>query len=280
MYIYYYVIIGGHFNVCLNPTLDKQGGTKVKQSARAKQLLEIAENNDLVDIWRILNEDRKRFTWRNFTKNGRVSSRLDLWMVSSHLIFDVEGTEIEPSIKTDHSLINISFYLTKTPARGRGFWKFNNSLLADKEYVDMIKCFLEKCHEKFQSVENKTLMWDCIKCEVRGITISYCIKKAKEKRHYETKLRSDFKILEEKIDNNEDVHDMYNTVQRELEEIEEENLRGKIVRSRAQWIEEGEKCSKYFMRLENRNYKTKCITTLLKDDTKISKQSDILAECK
>ena len=74
----------------------------------------------------------------------------------------------------------------------------------------------------------------------------------KEKRHYETKLRSDFKILEEKIDNNEDVHDMYNTVLRELEEIEEENLRGKIVRSRAQWIEEGEKCSKYFMRLENR----------------------------
>ena len=76
-------------------------------------------------------------------------------------------------------------------------------------------------------VENKTLVWDCIKCEIRGITISYCIKKAKEKRHYETKLRSDFKILEEKIDNNEDVHDMYNTVQRELEEIEEDNLRGK-----------------------------------------------------
>ena len=73
---------------------------------------------------------------------------------------------------------------------------------------------------------------------------------------------------------------MYNIVQRELEEIEEENLRGKIVRSHAQWVEEGEKCSKYFMRLENTNYKTKCITTLLKDDTKISKQSDILAECK
>ena len=50
--------------MCLNPTLDKQGGAKVKQSARTKQLLETAENNDLVHIWRILNEDRKRFTWQ------------------------------------------------------------------------------------------------------------------------------------------------------------------------------------------------------------------------
>ena len=65
-----------------------------------------------------------------------------------------------------------------------------------------------------------------------------------------------------------------------LNKFEEEKLRGNIVRSRAQWIEEGEKCSKYFMRLENRNYRTKCITTLLKDEIKISKQPEIIDECK
>ena len=74
--------------------------------------------------------------------------------------------------------------------------------------------------------------------------------------------------------------DTYNTVKKDLEQIEEEKLRGNIVRSRAQWIEEGEKCSKYFMRLENRNYRTKCITSLLKDEIKISKQPEILDECK
>ena len=70
------------------------------------------------------------------------------------------------------------------------------------------------------------------------------------------------------------------THEKDLEQIEEEKLRGNIVRSRAQLIEEGEKCSKYFMNLENRNYRTKCITTLLKDEIKISKQPDILNECK
>ena len=53
-----------------------------------------------------------------------------------------------------------------------------------------------------------------------------------------------------------------------------------IIRSRAQWIEEGEKCSKYFMQLETKNYKTKCMTTLIKDESKITDQKTILKECK
>ena len=55
---------------------------------------------------------------------------------------------------------------------------------------------------------------------------------------------------------------------------------GHLIRSRAQWIEEGEKCTEYFMQLENRNYKTKCITTLSKNDHKITEQTDILEECR
>ena len=62
------IIIGGDFNVCLNPNLDKQGGTKVKQSARAKQIYEIAETNDLLDVWRIINEDKRRFRWQSHKK--------------------------------------------------------------------------------------------------------------------------------------------------------------------------------------------------------------------
>ena len=274
------IIIGGDFNVCLNPNLNKQGGAKVKQSVRAKQIYEIAETNDLIDVWRTFNEDKRRFTWRSFTKNGRVSSRLDFWLISSHLMFDVENTVIEPSVKTDHSLIKINLNLKKTPERGRGFWKINNSLLMDKDYTKLINSLLENCSAKFQNVQNKALVWDCTKCEIRGATIQFAVQKAKEKRQYETNLRAELKVLEDKLDNNEEVMDTYNTVKKDLEQIEEEKLRGNIVRSRAQLIEEGEKSSKYFMNLENRNYRAKCITTLLKDEIKISKQPDILDECK
>ena len=274
------IIIGGDFNVCLNPTLDKQGGIKEKQSLCAKQIETIAENLDLIDIWRALNENTKRFTWRSQTRKGRVSSRLDYWLISSHLCFDIQSTEIEPSIKTDHSLVSMTLALRESPERGRGTWKFNNSLLTDKDYVDRIIAFLETCDTKYISINNRAMMWDVLKCELRGITIEYSINKAREKRKYLNDLNTELKALEIRLDNNEDVKDTYISVRNEVEQIEEEKLRGNMVRSRAQWIEEGEKCSKYFMNLENRNYKTKCITTLGTDENKITDQTLILDECK
>ena len=56
------IIVGGDFNVCLNPDMDKRGGTKLKQSLCAKFIETMSEDLDLIDIWRVLNEDTKRFT--------------------------------------------------------------------------------------------------------------------------------------------------------------------------------------------------------------------------
>ena len=40
----------------------------------------------------------------------------------------------------------------------------------------------------------------------------------------------------------------------ELEALRKQKLQGTIIRSRARWAEFGEKSSKYFLNLENRNY--------------------------
>ena len=108
-HIGYNILVGGDFNVCLNPDMDKRRGTKLKQSFCGKFIETMSEDLDLIDIWRVLNEDTKRFTWRSLTKKGRVSSRLDYWLITSPLLFDTVHTDIEPSIKTDHSLINLTF---------------------------------------------------------------------------------------------------------------------------------------------------------------------------
>jgi hypothetical protein len=240
----------------------------------------VLETHDVIDVWRVLNESEKKFTWRNNTKKGRVASRLDFWLISSHLMFNVADTQIEPSIKTDHSLITLSIFLQKTPTRGKGFWKFNTSLLLDKDYINILERFFDSYDDTYNAITNKALAWDTLKCELRGITISYSINKARKRRHYITDLNSQLKTLESKLDNGEDVETIYNAVRKELEEIEEETLRGNIIRSRAQLIENNEKCSKYFMNLEKRNYKSKCITTLMKDEHSVNKESEILSECK
>ena len=49
-----------------------------------------------------------------------------------------------------------------------------------------------------------------------------------------------------------------------------------MIRSNAQWVENGEKCTKYFMQLENRNYKAKYIKSLNWKDTIIKDPKEIL----
>ena len=68
-------------------------------------------------------------------------------------------------------------------------------------------------------------------------------------------------------------------LKKELTKIQEEKLKGSIIRSRAEWIQFGEKPSKLFCNLEKYNYTTKTITSLTTDDGLIlDKQVDILNE--
>ena len=51
-----------------------------------------------------------------------------------------------------------------------------------------------------------------------------------------------------------------------LESLRDKKIQGMIIRSRIQWIQDGEKPSKYFCNLENRNFVSKQMSYLQKDD--------------
>ena len=128
------ILIGGDLNTYLDPKIDKTGGKEInEQSLFGKGIMLLCEEMNLIDIYRILNPDKRRFSWRGVTRSGIVQSRSDYWLVSTHMLYDLIETNIKPSIRTDHSLITLSFNLTGTQKRGRGFWKFNTGLLNDKK---------------------------------------------------------------------------------------------------------------------------------------------------
>ena len=63
--------------------------------------------------------------------------------------------------------------------------------------------------------------------------------------------------------------------------IKYEKTNGILLRSKAVWIESGEKNTKYFLNLEKRNYNTKNIKSLItSENTEISKLSEIIQEKK
>ena len=46
--------------------------------------------------------------------------------------------------------------------RGPGTWKFNNTLLEDQDYIDLINFIYPRTLEKYEDVESKQLLWELI----------------------------------------------------------------------------------------------------------------------
>ena len=58
-------------------------------------------------------------------------------------------TEILPSFQSDHSAIKIEIKFNDF-VRGKGLWKHNNSLLHDKEYLNVINEKIEDLKDNMQ----------------------------------------------------------------------------------------------------------------------------------
>ena len=256
------IVIGGDFNTCLNTNLDKMGGLTDNESQCAKGIKSLLTEIDLIDIWRIRNPNKLYYTRREMSRSGLVQSRLDFWLVSISLEFQITKCSIEPGNSSDHSLVKLTLDLIETQKRGKGFWKFNNSLLTDSKYINIIKEVISDIKHSVV-MENKAQLWDFIKCRIRSETISYSIFKAKESQRKENELATLLKSLENTLVEDNSKHNEYVAVKQEWEGYQKEKFRGAAVRSKSKWVEEGEKNSKYFLNLEKRNYNIKHIKKLI-----------------
>ena len=69
----------------------------------------------------------------------KIQCRLDYFFISKQQKDHVKDCKILPTIYSDHSAValSMSFNESELP-RGPGFWKFNNSLLSDTNYVELL----------------------------------------------------------------------------------------------------------------------------------------------
>ena len=93
-------------------------------------------------VWRLQHLETCRFTW-GLTNKARIFERIDYFLVSDQLLNAVVHTDIAPVFASDHAIPFLKLKIGPQQ-RGPGFWKFNISLLQDKDYVDMVNDILEK----------------------------------------------------------------------------------------------------------------------------------------
>jgi len=87
-----------------------------------------------------------------------------------------------------YSALSLSIiFEEKEVKRGPGFWKFNNSLLTDKDYTELISQNIPEFVSKYREVTDKGLLWEMIKMEIRAATILFSKRKARQKRDEEKK---------------------------------------------------------------------------------------------
>ena len=282
-----FVITVGDFNLVLNQEKDTKNYTLVNNPRAKEKVLDLCAELNLIDIWRDLHIEKKQYTWT--TKNRHKQARLDFFLITEGLCTYIEDAKIETGYRSDHSCVTL-FFKGKPSNKGQAFWKFNNSLLKDPKFITEIKKVIENVKQQYIKNDHNTddlsstntqfsindqLFLETLLMEIRGKTISYASFKKKQIDKTEQILLQEISILEE---NNININ-LLEEKRQELREIRDKKLEGLKIRSRAKWIDQGEKVTKYFCNLENRNYVSKNMPHLFKKNgLKTETDKEILDE--
>ena len=102
-------IICGDYNLIMDPTKDCQNYKHLNNPKAREIVLEIIETYKLVDVFRFLHPDEKKYTWRR--KNPLKQARLDFFLISDAATDLVEDCSILPSYRSDHSSsVEVTFF--------------------------------------------------------------------------------------------------------------------------------------------------------------------------
>jgi len=205
----------------------------------------------------------------------------------------VSHNDINPGYRTDHSLVTIQFDLNNME-RGRGYWKFNNSFLRDKDYIKLVKKTISEVVTMYAATPyrisnlnsihprdihftiNDQLFFEMILLEIRAKTISYGAHKKKEAAKLERELENDINRLFLQVSQGEqNLSHQLNAKQNDLANMRKDKMEGVFIRTKSRWFEQGEKPSKYFLNMEKRNYVNKTMTKVVSSDG-----NDILLEAR
>ena len=298
-----YSIFVGDYNVVINPKKDTKNYLHVNNPNAMRELNNQISTYNLIDIWRDLHPDDNTYTWQKY--NEDKWARLDFFLISSSLLPFVERAEIVPGFCSDHSAVTLEIDFERF-RRGRGFWKFNSSLLKEPKYIERVKALIkrvvtqysivnedpdffvnasaeelkrfydENTPESLQQQElkiNPQTFLDILLLEIRSESISFSSKLKKERVAKEHLITEEIRMLEtkmmESVDNASFRLDNaeLQLKKEELDDLTAYQAQGAYIRARAKYHVEGERPTKLFCSLEKHNGVQKHIPKLLVDRT-------------
>ena len=255
------ILIGGDFN-CTDSAIDKANGSLDKSS---KQLFDLKVSLSLQDIWRHYNPGRVEYSYIDPSRRG-YNSRIDLWLGSKNIVSSSNLCVLSWSPAPDHRSVVLEIKI-KCNLRGKGYWKLNNSVLGEENYKEGIIKLFDDAMETYGDDVPKCLLWEFLKIKIKEFSIMYCTMKSRNNKE-------NIKDLEARLDAIDNLNDSQScdqyverkNIKQQLDQLYETKAKGYHVRSRAKWVECGERSTSYFLGLEKARQSANCIDCLKDTD--------------
>ena len=288
------IITGGDMNFIIDPEADSLNYVRDNNVNAKQAFVKIANDNNLVDIWRHFNQPERKYTWTR--TNPFKCGRLDMFFISEHLISSVRETNIVTGYRTDHCAITLSVKI-KQHARGNGLWMFNVSHLSSDEYRETVKQCIYSTVKQYAApvyhpdvytdntnystlhlTISESVFYETLIMMIRGESVRFAKQAAKRRKAKEDELKKDIERAQQQFNHSALESDLEHVkvAQNKLEELRKPLIEGLIVRSRVAWHENGERSSKYFLSLEKRNSCKNSIQYINIENKTVSKTSSIL----
>ena len=176
-------------------SLDAMGGSRSLKYNSLKELQTIISDYNLIDIWRARNPNLRQFTWHR--ENPLMMRRLDFFLISDDMQYDVKFCEKLTAVQSDHApiLLHVSSMKEDQPW-GRGYWKFNNSLTEDDHFVESFKSYIKNVKPSF---DDPRVNWEFLKYKRFRFSKGYANEQAEKRKTSRTALGKKVCDLEKQV---------------------------------------------------------------------------------
>ena len=170
---YDHLVISGDFNVGLDENLDYLGySNKAPRPKSRSTIARCLKQHGICDTFRERNPHKVENTWQKRDKHQTKNiqqARLDYFLVDSEMrsFIELVGAAEPFNPEYDHRAILLKVDFCKVQ-RGAGYWKMNNALLEEPEYIDTVKSIIIRVTHDYQAVKpGKPLL---SKAEIQAMT--------------------------------------------------------------------------------------------------------------
>lgn len=256
-----YILMGGDWNMTPNEWHDRWP-SRTSRPQYNNLICDFMANNNLTDVWRAMNPGLQCFSW--FKPNGASKSRIDFWLGSDRVLNQTSKALISNAPLSDHCFIELNFEPEIRKVNKKSYWKFNAKLLQNEDYCNIVRRIIKDILANV-SIVGYINKWEFIKFKIREFSIQFS-KDQIRKQKDESKLLQEISECCSQSNLTMQEKSRLMELQTQLDQHYLNKAQGAFVRSRAKWIEAGEKNSSYFSNLEKSRQKRNFISSLLIDD--------------